>query len=376
MSVTAAQAAAFRLARHHLLGPSTKNEVRRTTLEALCRDAGGIQAQVMSAAEMALWTRRRETTSAEIKDALWTRRDIVRTSAMRLTLHLVPARDVSVYITALQSMAAAILRRSQTRVGVTPAQVAAMIDAILAAMDDQPRTQRELIAAARAKAGSSMRTWLRLMGIPVRPAVIEGLIVYGPPRGAEATFVRTDAWLPKQKAIGVDEARAELLRRFLSVYGPATAHDFAKWSGLKMSDARTTWSALEGKLVRVSVDGAHGWIRRADGDRLASSALDASAVRLLGAFDPFLLAHATKEHLVAPKFYKRVYRPQGWISPVVLQGGAIVGVWFPSSERTNPALDVQLFSRATPALREGLAREAEAMGRFLGTRCLVRIRTV
>jgi uncharacterized protein YcaQ len=375
LSVTAAQAAAFRLARHHLLGPSAKNEAP-TTLEALCHDTGGIQAQVMSAAEMALWTRRRETTSAEIKDALWRRRDIVRTSAMRLTLHLIPARDLSIYITALRSMAAAILRRSQTRVGATPAHVAAMIDAVLAAMDDQPRTQQELIAAARAKAGRSMRAWLRGMGIPVRPAVIEGLIVYGPPRGAEATFVRVDTWLPKQKAIGVDEARAELLRRFLSAYGPATAHDFAKWSGLKMSDARITWSALEGELVRVSVDEASGWIRRADGDRLASSALDATEVRLLGAFDPFLLAHATKEHLVAPKFYKRVYRPQGWISPVVLQGGAIVGVWFPTSERTEPALDVQLFSRGTPVLREGLAREAEAMGRLLGTRCRVRIRTV
>jgi hypothetical protein len=45
-------------------------------------------------------------------------------------------------------------------------------------------------------------------------------------------------------------------------------------------------------------------------------------------------------------------------------------------ERADGAFDVPLFARATPALREGLAREAEAMGRFLGTDCLVRIRTV
>jgi hypothetical protein len=50
-------------------------------------------------------------------------------------------------------------------------------------------------------------------------------------------------------------------------------------------------------------------------------------VRLLPAFDAFLLAHATKDHIVDPRFYKRVYRNQGWISPVVLVGGRIAAVW-------------------------------------------------
>ena len=45
-------------------------------------------------------------------------------------------------------------------------------------------------------------------------------------------------------------------------------------------------------------------------------------------FDTFLLAHATKHHLVEPRFYKRVYRNQGWLSPVVIVAGRIVAVWF------------------------------------------------
>ncbi len=59
----------------------------------------------------------------------------------------------------------------------------------------------------------------------------------------------------------------------------------------------------------------------------------------MGAFDPFLLAHATKGHLVERKYYKRVYRPQGWISPVVMRGGTIVGVWFPKRTEKGLTLD-------------------------------------
>ena len=323
----------------------------------------------MSAAEMALWTRRRETTRDEIRAALFERREIVKTSAMRLTLHVIPAADLAMVIAALRPMSMAILQRWHMRVGAKPDHVRALVDSILDGLRDGPRTQPELIARARKKAGTGLRAWLDNSWGALRPAVIDGLIVYGPMRGPATTFVRVDQWLPAQVAMGVDEARAELLRRFLSAFGPATAHDFAKWSGLKTSDARIVLSAMGDELVPVSVAGAPGWIRRADAKALKNSELDPAAIRLLGAFDSFLLAHATKAHLVDSKHYKRVYRPQGWISPVVMRGGAIAGVWFPKATAQRVTLGVELFGRATSALREGIEREAEAMGRFLGVRC-------
>ena len=149
--------------------------------------------------------------------------------------------------------------------------------------------------------------------------------------------------------------RRSLLR--ITAFGPATAHDFSKWSGFRTSDARQVLDGLRAELAQVSVDGAPGWIRRADLKALTCSELDGSAVRLLGAFDSFLLAHATKAHLVAPRFYKRVYRPQGWISPVVLRGGTIIGVWSPKSVGKATMLTVELFARARPALRRAIERQ-------------------
>jgi uncharacterized protein YcaQ len=391
-SITGEQAAAFRLARHHLAGDHSPEGAARRGASAsagpascsasalaervvdVVRDTAGIQAQVMSSAEMAIWTRRRSTTREEIHAALWERREVVKTSAMRLTLHLIPARDLPIYIAAMRPSSMATLQRWHARIGAKPDHVRAMIDSVVEALADGPRTQQELIARAKRQAGKGVRAWLDHAWSAVRPAVIEGAIVYGPPRGAEATFVRADTWLGGQPAVDVSQARAELLRRFLSAFGPATAQDFSKWSGIRTSDAKHVLEGLRAELVQVSVDGAPGWIRRADLKALASGGLDGSAVRLLGAFDSFLLAHATKAHLVDARFYKRVYRAQGWISPVVLRGGTIVGVWFPKSVGKTTTLRVELFARDTPATRRAIEREAEEMSTFLGLTCSARFR--
>jgi len=368
LAVTAAQAAAFRLARHRLTG----NAESADSVADVVRASAGIQAQVQSSAEMAIWTRRRITTREDVRRALWETRDLVKTSAMRNTLHVIPARDFAVYIAAMRPSSMAMLARWHARIGATPQQVQALVETIVDSVADGPRTQQELIARAKKRSGVAIRKWLDHAWSGVRPAVIEGAIVYGPPRGPAATFVRADAWLGPQRAPSLEAARTELLRRFLAAFGPATAHDFSKWSGLSMRDARAAVDAARGELLQVSVDGAPGLIRSADARALKASELDPDAVRLLGPFDSFLLAHATKEHLVAARDYKRVYRPQGWISAVVLRGGRIIGVWTARATARTIAIEVELFGRANAAVRRAIARDVEEMSAFLEAATMAR----
>jgi hypothetical protein len=370
LSFTANQAAAFRLTRQHLT--NSPRPSRDVSVADICRDTGGIQAQVMSAAEMSIWTRRRQTTRDEVQAALWTRRDLVKTSAMRFTLHVIPARDFSTYITALKPTMSALLNRIFTRIGAKPADVDTVMATVLDALGDGPKTQRELVRRAGGVAKGRMRAFLKYSWSAVRPAVVEGLICYGPPIGGEVTFTRVDRWLSKQPAVSVEDARAELLRRFLAAFGPATAGDFAKWTGMKAADSRSTLESLGSQAVEVSVDGAPGWMLSRDLSTLAGSVLDTRTPRLLPAFDTFLLAHATKEHLVEPRHYKRVYRNQAWISPVVLLGGRIIGVWFPKTAKKTSTLDVQLFEKVSAPIRRAIETEAEALGRFLDVRCEAR----
>src|SRR2546425_3377957 len=133
-----------------------------------------------------------------------------------------------------------------------------------------------------------------------------------------------------------------------------------------MPEAKAIWQSIAPELQDVSVDGETLSILRRDAAALAASELDASVVRLLPAFDPLLVAHARKDHLIAPRHYKRVYRNQGWLSPVVLVGGRIAGVWFLRSTAKRLTADVEPFTRVPSTVRQRIAEEADAVGRFLG----------
>ena len=165
----------------------------------------------------------------------------------------------------------------------------------------------------------------------------------------------------------------ELARRFLRAFGPATHRDFTKWSGLPTAVAKATFEALGDSLSSVRVDGEASHVLTEDLRHLSAVRLDRSP-KLLPSFDTFLLAHQTKHHLVDPRFYKRVYRNQGWLSPVVIVGGRIVAVWFLEERAKAFTVDVQAFEMLDAKTRRGIAEEAKALERFLGSRCDVQYR--
>jgi hypothetical protein len=361
-SFTADRVAAFRLARHHLTGETSGS------LASVCADVGGIQAQVMSAAELSLWTRRRSTGQDDVKNALWLQRALVKTTSMRRTLHLLPARDFQVYIAAMRDWSMSQTSNLLRRIGASAKHADAMVAVVMDALADGPKTQQDLLARAKVNAPKGMRVWLRYTWSAMRPAIVEGLIVYGPSRGAETTFVRVDQWLPKQTPVDAGTARAELARRFMHAFGPATHRDFTKWSGLPTGVTKAAFETLGDALTPVRVEGEASFVLKEDLPELSAVRLDRSP-KLLPSFDTFLLAHQTKHHLVDPRFYKRVYRNQGWLSPVVLVGGRIVAVWFLEERAKGFTVDVQPFGSIDAKIRRGITGEAEALGRFLGARC-------
>jgi uncharacterized protein YcaQ len=338
----------------------------------VCRDIAGVQAQVMSAAEQQIWTRRQQSTRAEIQAALWETRALIKTTCMRRTLHVLAADDFHLYTTALKSSSMATMHGHLARLGGGPNHAESMIRAVMEALADGPRTQQELIARAKSAAKPAMRKWLQYSWSALRPAIIEALIIYGPPRGNEVTFVRVDQWLGRPRKIDEEDARRELVRRFLAAFGPATVRDFMKWSGIKAAEARRAWTSLDDELAEVSVDGAPQSVLSRDLAELADHAPDGS-LRLLPSFDPFLLAHATKDHLIDTQHYKRVYRAAGWITPVVLIDGRVAGIWSLETRGKAVTANVQLFASASRGTRAAIEHEATALAAFLGAKCDVKV---
>ena len=344
---SAEQIHAFRLRRHHLLDPSAKD------LVTICRDVCGVQAQIMSAAQLQLWARNHAITPAMVNDALWKTRSLVKTTLMRQTLHLVPSDEFFLYVAAQKKTRVRAVLRVMATTKISPDEADGLSSLILEVLDAGPATHSAIAATVRPKVSKRVRAWMDRIWSIVRLPIAEGQICYGPGEGNQATFIRTDHWLTTQKGLTgqkpVDEtyAQKELFRKYLSAYGPATINDYAHWAGISMVDARALRPLLDSEL-----DEQNGMLLlRKDVKLLTASPSDKSSVHLLPYFDVYLLAHRFKEHFLKPQFYKRVYRNQGWISPVVLINGEIAGVWTYKLSRKAAEIEVELFRRVGPRTR-------------------------
>src|SRR5215469_8093438 len=268
--MTASQIAAYRLQRHHLV------QQRPADLVQVCRDICGVQAQVMGAAELALWARTRDLTRQDIHSALWEKRCLVKTSAMRQTLHLLPADEFHIYMTALRHSRMSALMRIMARIDVGQKEVQAMTAALMKVLGDGPVPQRELAEQVQPRISKKLRASMKHFwnNWPIfRPAIIEGLVCFGPQRGSQATLVRVDRWLPALPQINEPDAQRIVLRKFLRAYGPAGIRDFCKWSGISSREAKPIWDSLCEELAEVSVEGSKAFILSEDLQELESARL-------------------------------------------------------------------------------------------------------
>lgn len=356
-TITPAQISAFRLARHHLI------QRKPTDLFTLCRDVCGVQAQVLSAAEMAWWARNHQLTRAQIQAALWNKRTLIKTYALRGTLHILTAKDFPVYVSALQRSQGESTRKIMARVGLSVKEIAALETAAMNALQAGPLTQGELTEQVKSRVGKKTAAAIAKFWNIFRPLFSAGLICYGPPRGQEVTFIRVERWLPSFKEIAEPEAREILLRRYLRAYGPAAPQDFSRWTGIAMNEVKTVFAALMSEVREVESASAKSFILREDYEQLRASKMPEASLRLLPSFDPFMLGHVDKSLLVDEKNYKRVYRNQGWLSHVVLRNGKVLGVW--NYERKSWRLAIAPFEKFSRATRALIRTEAESLAKFL-----------
>jgi winged helix DNA-binding protein len=330
----------------------------------------GVQAQVASAAELAVAVRRRSPRRGEIDHAI-ADRALVKTWAMRGTLHLLPADVAPIVLATLSRLRPWTAPAWERYHGVTAADVQRVLDALPDVVSDQPITREELGAAvagrvrSKAVAGKLASGWSELL----KPAAFAGMLLQGPPREGRATFVRSDAWVPSWSSPDPEEAGADLLRMYLAAHGPAAVQHVADWWARQRASVVRPWfERLGDELVTVEVEGAALFALKADLAALRRTEPN-EAVRLLPNFDQYFLGAGSGSAAFVPAARKaRVSRTAGWISPLVLSGGRVVGVW--ELDREAGRVDVEPFE---PLPRSALNDEAAHLGRFLGRELAVRV---
>jgi hypothetical protein len=163
---------------------------------------------------------------------------------------------------------------------------------------------------------------------------------------------------------GVKAAPAELTRRFLHAYGPATRSELAAWAGIAPAHARGLLDAVTDELEDVELDGRRALILAADADRLADPPA-ASGVRLLGPFDPYLDQRDRETLFPDPDLRARARSGIG-APGAVLVDGALAGLWRPAKKGKRLVVTVEPVSKAARKAADAIAAEAEIVAPHRG----------
>jgi hypothetical protein len=317
-----------------------------------------------------------ELTVEDVAREMYDERRLVRMLAMRRTLFVVPAELVAVvHAAAAREVAATARRRLLTQLATIPTEpavpddVACWLAELEAGTVAAVERHGAVSGAELARAEPRLRTALlptTEKSYDVRRAVTsqvltllgaEGRIVRGRPLGAwtsrQHTWEPATAWWPDGiEPVEPAQARARLVQRYLSRFGPATEVDVAWWTGWPKGTTRQALRALD------TVERA-GSLVLADDDAPADDPEPAAV--LLPALDPTPMGWKQRDWFL-PAEPAALYDTYGNIGPTIWWGGEVVGGW---AVRPDGSVATQLLADRGADARLAVDAAGEALTRRL-----------
>jgi hypothetical protein len=332
----------------------------------------GAHAQVLSAAELSVGVRTEGVTRADVREALWESRSLVKTHGPRGTVHLLPAAELPLWCAALPAVPGSGSGFAPD-VRVTEEQARQIVAAIAEALDGVCLTVEELgeevVARTGAWAGDLVMPafqtlWPRWRQVLHR-AGQSGALCFGPNRGRKVTYTRPPHFDP----LPAEDAVRALVRRYLRAYGPATPAWFAKWLAAPSGWASALFGRMAeaGEIEEVDFEGVRAaWVETGDTDFPEARA---RGVRLLPYFDAYGIAAQPREVLFPGAAYRRALAGgQAGNFPLLLVDGVVAGVWHQRRQGRRTTVTVEPLGRLTARQERELGARVERVGEVLDAR--------
>ena len=350
------------LARQLLLEPAPGLDPV-TALERI----GGVQAQEPASPFIALWTRLADFDPQALRQA-FERRDAVKATLMRITLHAVSAADYHALLPALLPMfrASGALRRGTPR----PERVEELA-AAAATFAVTPRRSFELRDFLAGQTGTgSLETpvwwWVRRELPLVHVPEAMGWSFSRRPLITTASAWFDDPSLLDGGGMDIELARQHVVRRYLGAFGPASSADLSAWSGVSAGDFRAAMATLDrqGSLVRFRGEAGRELLDLQDAPRPGEDVV--APPRLLPMWDEILLGFRDRTRVISDEDRARVVARNGDVLPTFLVDGRVGGFWWAEPDGAGTRVVLEPFRRLAAGDRRALEAEAGRLATFVG----------
>jgi hypothetical protein len=356
--------------RHHLAGTA------RAGVVEVARDLVGLHATDPATVYLAARARTLDPGVAGVEQALYEDRALVRILGMRRTMFVEPVELMGVVQAActdaiavqqrrllvdlvgragladdpagwIEEVEKVAVRALEARGGATAAELA----------KDDPRLAQQIVLAEGKPYEGRQSVVSRILLL----LAAEGRIVRGRPRGSwvsgQYRWSVVDAWLPDGvPPWSLQEAQAELVRRWLRGFGPATIADVKWWTGLPMGQVRR--AVAETGAVEVDLDGTPGLVLPDDLDPVPAPE---PWVALLPALDPTTMGWAGRDFYLGPH-RPALFDRNGNAGPTIWLDGHVVGGW---AQRATGEVVLRLLEDVGTDATEAIEAEAARLTAWL-----------
>ena len=285
---------------------------------------------------------------------------------MRKTIHLIPTDDAGWWLPLFEPEIERWSRRRLDQLGLARAKQDKALAVIARALADEgPLTRSE--ARERVEEGGIALNQQTGMHIALT-SVVGGIACLGPDRGKTTCLVRREDWLGKLPRFERSKALAELARVYTRAFAPATDRDFAHWSGLPLRDVRAGLESISKEIEEVRVGEETMLVPRGGLPRLPA----AGQVRMLGNFDTYLLGWKDRAFAVSNEHATHVKEGGGgWIRPVIVRDGEVVGGWRSSRKDGRLTITIKLDAQMHSEIGDAIEAEVADLARFEGTEAVM-----
>ena len=284
-------------------------------------------------AYMSLLARRPGLTLGDVDEALINDRSLVRATAFRGSLFLMPSEDYPVYFRALYDTLSTTGMSRLRSEGIDEAELTRLSERLKTANFSLQKTEIQILALLYP--GKERRPGADVERLLLRKLCDLGVLVRTTSKGWKGNqfnYALASHWLEGLELTveNVEQARIEVVRRYLRAYGPARLEDIVWWTGISANEVRHILELLGREVVRFSVDGlGEGLVTmRETSDSTRKGGIgNPDRILFLPLWDAYPLGWRDRTRVVEPRFAPWVYDPQGNASSLIVEEGRAIGLW-------------------------------------------------